>query len=92
MLISEYNASRISAYSVDSNGTPITASRQDFMTGVLGAEGAALDPLTNDFIFSTFGGTDQVILVRGFAVPEPSIPIVIGLAAIRLARRRRQTS
>ena len=35
--------------------------------GARGAEGAVLDPLTNDFLFSTFGGGNRVIVVRGFA-------------------------
>lgn len=39
------------------------------MTGLSGAEGAAIDPLTGDFLFSTFGGGDRVIVVRGFAAP-----------------------
>ena len=38
-----------------------------------GADGAFIDPLTGDFLFSTFGGGDRVIVVRGFArtLPPP---------------------
>jgi hypothetical protein len=39
------------------------------MTGLTGAEGALIDPVTGDFIFSTFGGGDHVIVVRGFSLP-----------------------
>src|SRR3712207_557145 len=59
MLISEYSQGRVSAYQLDSNGIPIPATRQDFITGLSGAEGATLDPLTNDFLFSTFGGQNR---------------------------------
>jgi hypothetical protein len=45
------------------------------MTGLSGAEGAALDPLTGDFLFSTFGGGSRVIEVRGFAVPKSRLTV-----------------
>jgi hypothetical protein len=39
---------------------------------VTGAEGAVIDPVTGDFLFSTFGtGTDRIIRVSGFAAPSP---------------------
>lgn len=93
MLISEYGANRISAYSLDANGAPDPASRADFMTGLGGAEGAFVDPLSGDFLFSTFGGGSSVIVVRGFAVPEPSSMILAGLGAVggwRLIVRKRR--
>jgi hypothetical protein len=93
MLIAEYGANRISAYNLDASGVPIPATRQDFMTGLAGAEGAFLDPLSGDFLFSTFGGTNHVLVVQGFAsVPEPSSMILSGLGAVvvlRTVRRRR---
>ncbi len=69
MLVAEYDAGEVAAYEVDENGDPIPATRRPFITGLAGAEGAFIDPLTGDFLFSTFGGNDQVILVRGFAPP-----------------------
>ena len=69
MLVSEYSAGTIGAYEIDSNGDPIPGTRLDFITGLEGAEGAAIDPVTGDFLFSTFGGGDRVIVVRGFAPP-----------------------
>ena len=69
MLVSEYSAGEIGAYDVDNNGNPIILTRQDFITGLTGAEGAFTDPLTGDFLFSTFGGGNKVILVKGFAPP-----------------------
>ncbi|MGB7214366.1 MAG: hypothetical protein WBE98_04935 [Gammaproteobacteria bacterium] len=38
------------------------------------AEGAAIDPLTGAFLFSTFGGGDLVVMVSGFAAPQPQEP------------------
>jgi hypothetical protein len=70
IIVSEYSAGRIGTYTVDGNGDPNVASRRDFMTGLNGAEGALVDPLTGDFLFSTFGGGDRVIVVRGFVVPS----------------------
>ena len=31
-----------------------------FITGLNGAEGAQIDPLTGDFLFSTFGANDRI--------------------------------
>lgn len=98
MLISQYIAGKVSAYTVDSNGDPILSSARDFVTGLTGAEGATIDPVTGDFLFSTFGGGNQIIRVSGFsapsdpvqAVPEPFTvigTIVGGTAALRLRKK-----
>jgi hypothetical protein len=69
MLMAEYGSDTIGVYAIDGGGNPIPATRTDFVTGLTGAEGAAIDPVTGDFFFSTFGGSSQVIEVRGFAIP-----------------------
>jgi hypothetical protein len=69
VLVSEYAAGRVRAYDIDGNGDPIVATRRDFLIGLSGAEGAVVDPVTGDFIFSTFGGGNRVIVVRGFSAP-----------------------
>lgn len=69
ILVAEFSAGKIAAYQVDSSGDPVTTSRVDFLTGLSGAEGAVVDPLTGDFLFSTFGGFNQVVAVRGFGRP-----------------------
>ena len=74
LLVSEYGADQIAAYQVNGNGDPIAASRRTFITGLDGAEGALLDPVTGDFLFSTFGGGSRVIIVRGFRAPPPQLP------------------
>jgi hypothetical protein len=97
MLVSEFGSGRVSSYEVNANGDPILATRRDFITGLSGAEGANLDPLTNDFIFSTFGGSNQVIVVQGFAAPvataapEPGTAVLLfgGIGTLFVARRRR---
>jgi hypothetical protein len=69
MLVSEWSDDEVAAYQLDANGNPVPATRVSFITGLYGAEGAAIDPLTGDFLFSTFGGGDRVIVVQGFAAP-----------------------
>lgn len=69
LMIAEYAAGKIAAYEINGNGDPIVSTRRDFMTGLTGAEGATVDPITGDLLFTTFGGGDRIIVVRGF-VPE----------------------
>jgi len=91
VLVSEYGAGRVSSYQIDANGLPDPASRQDFIQALGGAEGAVIDPVTGDFLFSTFGGSNQIIEVRGFAAaaaPEPSTFVIAGAALLLLLRRR----
>jgi hypothetical protein len=79
LLVSEYSNGSIAAYTIDSNGDPVIASRTVFMSGLTGAEGAATDPMTGDFLFSTFGGNNHVIVVKGFA--QPATPTLTATAA-----------
>ena len=74
LLVSEYGVDEIAAYQVNANGDPIVATRRQFITGLDGAEGALLDPVTGDFLFSTFGGGSRVVVVRGFRAPPPQLP------------------
>ena len=71
MLVSEYSAGQVAAYAVDSHGDPILSTRRTFITDLSGADGAYIDPVTGDFLFSTFGGGDRVVVVSGFAKPLP---------------------
>ena len=74
LLVSEYGVDEIAAYQVNGNGDPIVSTRRAFISGLDGAEGALLDPVTGDFLFSTFGGGSRVIVVRGFRAPPPPLP------------------
>jgi hypothetical protein len=91
VLISEYSSGRVSAYTLDANSDPIVASRHDFITALSGAEGATIDPVTGDFLFSTFGGAGHVIEVRGFiAVPEPSALVLLAIGGLALGIKMRR--
>lgn len=66
ILVSEYGTGSVAVYEADNNGDPIPSTRRVLTTGFSGAEGATIDPLTGDFIFSSFGGGDRVIRISGF--------------------------
>ena len=72
LIVSEYGADQVATYAVDSDGDPIVSSRRTMITGLDGAEGAFIDPVTGDYLFSTFGSTNRVIVVKGFSKPPPS--------------------
>lgn len=98
VLISEYGGNTVSAYEIDANGDPIVGTRQTFLSGISGAEGAVSDPLTGDFLFSTFRSGNEIWVISGFtapivSTPEPMSLVLLGGAAvgIGLARRRRTT-
>lgn len=80
MLVAEYETGVVMAYSVDSNGLPILAAGQIFITGIAGAQGATLDPLTGDFFFSTFSdsGINEVFKVSLTSPgPAPTVTSVV---------------
>lgn len=74
VLIAEYSAGKVATYEVDANGDPILATRKNFITDLSGAEGAFIDPLTGDFLFSTFGGGNHFVVVEGFVPPPIPLP------------------
>lgn len=88
MLVSEFSSGNVAVYDVDGNGDPIVETRRDFITGLSGAEGAFIDPFTGDFVFSTFGGGDRILVVQGF-VPAPGAGALLGGLGLIAARRRR---
>ncbi len=66
VLISEYSFGSVASYEIDGNGDPIPDTRRPFMTGLSGAEGGTRDPVSGDFLFSTYGGGGRVVVIRGF--------------------------
>jgi len=94
VLVSEYSTGRVVAYEVDANGDPLVATRRVLLSGLTGAEGAVIDPVTGDFLFSTFGGGNQIVRVSGFAAPVPvpaALPLLLAGLGVLLARTRRRT-
>ncbi len=72
ILVSEWSNRRVTTYEIDANGDPIVDTRRVFITGLSSAQGATVDPLTGDFLFSNYGGEDRgVVVVGGFAPPPP---------------------
>ncbi len=76
ILVSEYSSGVVTTYQIDAGGNPVPASRAVFISGLTGAEGAVTDPVTGDFLFSTFGGSNQVVRVIGFGLPVTPTPTV----------------
>ncbi|HEY4088720.1 MAG TPA: PEP-CTERM sorting domain-containing protein [Bryobacteraceae bacterium] len=93
VLVSEYSANKVVAFQIDANGLPIPATGQDFITGLNGAEGAVVDPVTGDFLFSTFGSSNHIYEITGFATPTPEpgtmLLLAAGLAGAGFIRRRK---
>lgn len=103
MLVSEWSGDTVGVYEIDAEGNPILSTRRDFLSDLDGAEGAFIDPVTGDFLFSTWWGgyVDHVYAIRGFQPPpvepqpepEPVIPEPLSAALLlmglgALARRR----
>ncbi len=70
MAISSYGNGTVIVYEVGADGLPVASSAREMVTGLTGAEGALIDPVTGDFLFSTFGGGDKVIRISGFEAPS----------------------
>jgi len=99
LLVSDYVNNKVFAWDVDANGNPLAGTRRDFVTGLNGAEGGTVDPLTGDFVFSTFGSINSVVVVSGFtappvaATPEPgAIALFCSLGTIGAFSLRRRRS
>ncbi len=75
ILLSDFDADEVVTYQLDANGDPIESSKTLFVSDLSGAEGAVIDPVTGDFLFSTYGGGDRVIAVQGFTSPAPTYTV-----------------
>lgn len=76
MLVSSYSRGVVVVYEVETNGLPKISTARDMVVGLTGAEGALIDPVTGDFLFSTFGGGNKVIRISGFENPS-SVPDIL---------------
>lgn len=70
MAISSYSRGTVVVFEVGDNGLPLINTARDMVVGLTGAEGALIDPVTGDFLFSTFGGGNKVIRISGFEPPS----------------------
>lgn len=70
MAISSYGLGKVMVYEVGEHGLPVPATAREMVVGLTGAEGALIDPLTGDFLFSTFGGGNKVVRISGFEKPN----------------------
>jgi len=70
MVISSYGNGTVVVYEVGEHGLPDVTTGREMVTGLSGAEGALIDPVTGDFLFSTFGGGNKVIRISGFVAPS----------------------
>ncbi len=78
VLVSEYSANVVAAYDVDGNGDPLPGTRRVLVQNLSGAEGAVIDPVSGDFLFSTFGTSNRLIRVGGFVPPPATLISIAG--------------
>jgi hypothetical protein len=78
MAVSSYGDGTVMVFEVGNEGLPDPATAREMVTGLTGAEGALIDPVTGDFLFSTFGGGDKVIRISGFEVPSAVGDLPVG--------------
>src|SRR5262245_46748797 len=74
VLIVEYTYAKVVTAPLDANGDPIMAQGQDLIRNLFQASGACIDPVTGDFLFDTWGGSNEVFRVSGFATPPTPSP------------------
>jgi hypothetical protein len=67
VLVAKLMTGSVDAYDIDRRGDPRPETRQEFLSGLTGARGATVDPLTGDALFTTNDGAGaRLVLVRGF--------------------------
>jgi hypothetical protein len=65
VLVCDYGNATVESYEVNANGDPLTATKQTFISGLNQPEGGTTDPVTGDFVFSSFDGL-HLYVVSGF--------------------------
>ena len=61
VVVAEYGEWQVALYDIDSNGDPITATRQVLLDNLVNADGVVLDPSTGDFVVVGQGGVLGVV-------------------------------
>jgi hypothetical protein len=65
--VAEYGNNTVATYELDSAGNPVLNTRHTLITGIVSPEGATIDPLTGDALFSSYGST-LITIIRGFTL------------------------
>ncbi|MDX9907220.1 MAG: hypothetical protein RBS55_11580, partial [Bacteroidales bacterium] len=84
MAVSAYGDGTVMVFEVGAEGLPDITTARQMVTGLTGAEGALIDPLTGDFLFSTFGGGNKIIRITGFEKPSAIGDNTAGMIAVNL--------
>ena len=86
VLICDYGSSSVVSYEVDGNGDPKPATKRLFLTELTSPEGGTVDPVTGDFVFSSFDGV-HLYIVSGFTggVAPPVVAITAPANGARMA-------
>jgi hypothetical protein len=79
ILVTEYSGGRVVAYELAATGFPTIASARPMVTGIAGAEGASIDPVTGNYVFTTFGATNSFFVLSGGFVPPIDVDLSGGV-------------
>lgn len=93
IIVSDWGDGDLLAYQVDANGDPEPGTLSTFASGLSYPEGAAIDPVTGDYLLSSFNGTYPLMVISGFegpALPEPATITLFGAAVAALGFLRRR--
>lgn len=69
ILATDSSGARVVSFEVNTSGDPIAATAKDVVTGFTQAMGLARDPVTGDFLMTSFGGGPIYLLARLAAAP-----------------------
>ena len=87
------SAGQVVAYQTDANGMPILATGSTLVSGIAGAEGIAIDPVTGEILVSTYNSnTWDVLTPSGAPEPRSMALAAAGILALAVLRRRRRKS
>jgi hypothetical protein len=76
LITPEWGGDKVVVYEVDNAGDPVPATRVEFFNKFPKPWGAYFEPKTGDFIFLTWGASnDQIYIVEGFTKPPPPPPM-----------------
>lgn len=66
--VTEFDYRSVSAFELSPTGNPLPHTRREFVTGLIGAQGATLDRVTGDLLLTSML-TNEITIVRAESVP-----------------------